>query len=40
VPGADAFAEIAELPMLGSGKLDLRQLAELARERFAEGGRA
>jgi acyl-[acyl-carrier-protein]-phospholipid O-acyltransferase/long-chain-fatty-acid--[acyl-carrier-protein] ligase len=35
IPGADAFAEIAELPMLGSGKLDLRRLAEMARERFA-----
>jgi hypothetical protein len=29
VPGADAFAEIAELPMLGSGKLDLKHLAEM-----------
>ena len=35
IPGADAFAEIAELPMLGSGKLDLRRLADMARERFA-----
>jgi acyl-[acyl-carrier-protein]-phospholipid O-acyltransferase/long-chain-fatty-acid--[acyl-carrier-protein] ligase len=35
IPGADAFAEIAELPMLGSGKLDLKRLAEMARERFA-----
>jgi acyl-[acyl-carrier-protein]-phospholipid O-acyltransferase/long-chain-fatty-acid--[acyl-carrier-protein] ligase len=36
VPGADAFAEIAEMPVLGTGKLDLRRLGELARERFAE----
>jgi acyl-[acyl-carrier-protein]-phospholipid O-acyltransferase/long-chain-fatty-acid--[acyl-carrier-protein] ligase len=36
IPGADAFAEIPELPMLGSGKLDLRRLAEMAREQFAE----
>lgn len=36
IPGADAFAEIPELPMLGSGKLDLRRLAEMARERFTE----
>jgi len=36
VPSADSFAEIAELPLLGSGKLDLRQLASLARERFTE----
>jgi acyl-[acyl-carrier-protein]-phospholipid O-acyltransferase / long-chain-fatty-acid--[acyl-carrier-protein] ligase len=38
VPGADAFAEIAELPMLGSGKLDLKKLADMARERFAAEG--
>ncbi|MFM7208020.1 MAG: AMP-binding protein [Planctomycetaceae bacterium] len=36
IPGADAFAEITELPMLGSGKLDLRHLVEMARERFVE----
>ncbi len=36
IPGADAFAEIAEMPVLGTGKLDLRRLGELARERFAE----
>ena len=36
VPGADAFAEIAELPMLGSGKLDLKHLAEMARATFVE----
>jgi acyl-[acyl-carrier-protein]-phospholipid O-acyltransferase/long-chain-fatty-acid--[acyl-carrier-protein] ligase len=36
IPGADAFAEIPELPMLGSGKLDLRRLAEMAREQFVE----
>jgi len=36
IPGADSFAEIAELPMLGSGKLDLKRVADLARERFAE----
>jgi acyl-[acyl-carrier-protein]-phospholipid O-acyltransferase/long-chain-fatty-acid--[acyl-carrier-protein] ligase len=37
VPAADSFAEIHELPMLGSGKLDLRRLGEMARERFAAG---
>jgi len=36
IPGADSFAEIAELPVLGSGKLDLKRLGDLARERFAE----
>jgi acyl-[acyl-carrier-protein]-phospholipid O-acyltransferase/long-chain-fatty-acid--[acyl-carrier-protein] ligase len=35
IPSADSFAEIPELPMLGSGKLDLRRLADLARQRFA-----
>jgi len=38
VPSADSFAEIEELPVLGTGKLDLRRLGELARERFAEAG--
>ncbi|MFM8735745.1 MAG: AMP-binding protein [Pirellulales bacterium] len=36
VPGADAFAEIPEMPMLGSGKLDLKRLADMAREKFGE----
>jgi acyl-[acyl-carrier-protein]-phospholipid O-acyltransferase / long-chain-fatty-acid--[acyl-carrier-protein] ligase len=36
IPGADAFGEIAELPLLGSGKLDLRHLSEMAKERFGE----
>ena len=35
VPSADSFAEIEELPILGSGKLDLRHLGEMARQRFA-----
>lgn len=34
VPSADSFAEIAELPVLGSGKLDLRHLGDMARQRF------
>ena len=34
VPSADCFAEIAEIPVLGSGKLDLRRLRELAGQRF------
>ncbi|MFM9059637.1 MAG: AMP-binding protein [Planctomycetaceae bacterium] len=40
VPSADSFAEIPELPLLGSGKLDLRHLAEMARARFAGKGGA
>ena len=34
VPSADSFALIEEMPVLGSGKLDLRRLGDLARERF------
>jgi acyl-[acyl-carrier-protein]-phospholipid O-acyltransferase/long-chain-fatty-acid--[acyl-carrier-protein] ligase len=37
VPSADSFAAIEELPVLGSGKLDLRTLAAMARERFGSG---
>ncbi len=36
IPTADSFARIEELPLLGSGKLDLRGLGELARERFGD----
>jgi len=36
IPGADAFATIEEMPVLGTGKLDLRRLGDLARERFGE----
>ena len=36
IPGADAFAVISEMPLLGSGKLDLRRLREIAVERFGE----
>ena len=34
IPGVDAFARIEEIPVLGSGKLDLKHLGDLARERF------
>ncbi len=34
VPSTENFAEIPEIPVLGTGKLDLRRLGELARERF------
>ena len=40
VPSADSFAEIAELPVLGSGKLDLRHLGDMARQRFSAGDAA
>jgi acyl-[acyl-carrier-protein]-phospholipid O-acyltransferase/long-chain-fatty-acid--[acyl-carrier-protein] ligase len=34
IPSADSFVEIAELPILGTGKLDLRALKALAQEKF------
>ena len=37
IPSPDSFAEIAEIPVLGSGKLDLRSLSAMARERFQAG---
>jgi len=40
IPSPDSFAEIEEIPVLGSGKLDLRRLSELATERFAPGGQS
>ncbi|MFM1903519.1 MAG: Bifunctional protein Aas [Planctomycetota bacterium] len=40
VPSPDSFAAIDELPVLGTGKLDLRRLSEMARERFAEAPQA
>ena len=35
IPSPDSFAEIESIPLLGSGKLDLRKLSEIAHERFA-----
>ena len=37
VPSTGSFAEITELPVLGSGKLDLRHRGEMARQRFVVG---
>jgi len=34
IPSADSFAAIEAIPVLGSGKLDLKRLAEMALERF------
>ena len=36
IPSADSFGEIEEVPVLGSGKLDLKRLGDMARQRFAE----
>lgn len=36
IPAADSFLEIPELPILGTGKLDLKGMKALAAEKFAE----
>jgi acyl-[acyl-carrier-protein]-phospholipid O-acyltransferase/long-chain-fatty-acid--[acyl-carrier-protein] ligase len=35
IPGADSFYQVDEIPILGTGKLDLRKLRELALEKAA-----
>jgi acyl-[acyl-carrier-protein]-phospholipid O-acyltransferase / long-chain-fatty-acid--[acyl-carrier-protein] ligase len=35
IPSADSFYEVAEIPVLGTGKLDLRRLKELALAKFS-----
>ena len=37
IPAPDSFVEVEAIPLLGSGKLDLRHLDELARAKFAGG---
>ncbi|HYO24373.1 MAG TPA: AMP-binding protein, partial [Lacipirellulaceae bacterium] len=34
IPGADSFLEVDEIPVLGTGKLDLKGLSDLAKARF------
>jgi hypothetical protein len=34
VPSADSFCQVDKIPILGTGKIDLRRLKELALERF------
>ena len=36
IPAADSYMQVEELPLLGSGKLDLKLLAAVAKERFCE----
>jgi acyl-[acyl-carrier-protein]-phospholipid O-acyltransferase/long-chain-fatty-acid--[acyl-carrier-protein] ligase len=38
IPSRDSFLEVAELPLLGTGKLDLKGLKALALERFGKQG--
>jgi acyl-[acyl-carrier-protein]-phospholipid O-acyltransferase/long-chain-fatty-acid--[acyl-carrier-protein] ligase len=37
IPSPDSFCQVEEIPVLGTGKLDLKALAELAREKFTDG---
>jgi acyl-[acyl-carrier-protein]-phospholipid O-acyltransferase/long-chain-fatty-acid--[acyl-carrier-protein] ligase len=34
IPAADSFAEVAELPILGTGKIDLKAIREMAKAKF------
>lgn len=34
IPGSDSFVQVEEIPVLGTGKLDLRRMKEIAEERF------
>ncbi len=34
IPSADSFVQVEEIPVLGSGKLDLKQVQQLAREKL------
>jgi 1-acyl-sn-glycerol-3-phosphate acyltransferase len=38
IPSADSFLQVPALPVLGTGKLDLKALQNLARERFSGTG--
>ncbi len=35
IPSTDSFLEVEELPLLGTGKLDLRKIKQLAEEKYA-----
>jgi acyl-[acyl-carrier-protein]-phospholipid O-acyltransferase/long-chain-fatty-acid--[acyl-carrier-protein] ligase len=36
IPGSDSFMEVESIPVLGSGKTDLKAVADLAKRHFAE----
>ncbi|MEW4451959.1 MFS transporter [Bremerella sp. JC817] len=40
IPSTESFVEVEKIPVLGTGKLDLRELKELAKTRFASNGTA
>jgi acyl-[acyl-carrier-protein]-phospholipid O-acyltransferase / long-chain-fatty-acid--[acyl-carrier-protein] ligase len=37
IPAPDAFCQVDEIPLLGTGKLDLRRLKDLGMEKCGEG---
>ncbi len=37
IPSADSFLEVAEIPILGTGKVDLRAMKKMAIEKFGAG---
>lgn len=39
IPGMDSFIEVEEIPVLGTGKLDLRAMKQMALDLTANGGR-
>jgi acyl-[acyl-carrier-protein]-phospholipid O-acyltransferase/long-chain-fatty-acid--[acyl-carrier-protein] ligase len=40
IPGNDSFFEVDEIPVLGTGKLDLQAIREMAHDRVAGGSAA
>jgi acyl-[acyl-carrier-protein]-phospholipid O-acyltransferase/long-chain-fatty-acid--[acyl-carrier-protein] ligase len=38
IPGTDSFFQVDAIPILGTGKLDLQKLKELAAEKAGSGG--
>ena len=38
IPASESFIQVDKIPILGTGKLDLRELKELAKSRFSENG--
>jgi acyl-[acyl-carrier-protein]-phospholipid O-acyltransferase/long-chain-fatty-acid--[acyl-carrier-protein] ligase len=37
LPSEDSFLEVAEIPVLGTGKLDLKGMQRVAQEHFSQG---
>lgn len=39
VPSPDSFVEVEELPVLGTGKLNLKRIREIAKEHFEKSSK-